>query len=173
MAGAYSTDLREQVPAAMEASATPEAAARRFAVPRLPTAGRGSPARPGPEQPSRTARMPPRRAAWPVDAGAGGRPVFLGERGVPTGTTRMHGRGSRGEQACGKVPCGRWTRPTRPGPVDREGIPAAMSVETAASGTVFHANLERVLLPRPRRSKPDAVLVRHDPGVQKTPRAGL
>jgi transposase len=32
MAGAYSTDLRERVLAAMEAGETPEAAARRFAV---------------------------------------------------------------------------------------------------------------------------------------------
>src|SRR4051794_27300716 len=32
MAGSYSTDLRERVPAAVEAGATPEAAARRFAV---------------------------------------------------------------------------------------------------------------------------------------------
>ena len=32
MAGAYSTDLRERVLAAMEAGDTPEAAARRFAV---------------------------------------------------------------------------------------------------------------------------------------------
>ena len=32
MAGAYSTDLREQMPTAVEAGATPEAAARRYAV---------------------------------------------------------------------------------------------------------------------------------------------
>ncbi len=32
MAGAYSTDLRERVPAAVEAGETPEAAARRFAM---------------------------------------------------------------------------------------------------------------------------------------------
>ena len=32
MAGSYSTDLRERVLAAVEAGATPEAAARRFAV---------------------------------------------------------------------------------------------------------------------------------------------
>src|SRR3954468_11038638 len=118
MAGAYSTDLREQVPAAMEASATPEAAARRFAVPRPAVGdGRRSPARPRPRRPSRTARIWPRRAAWPVYAEAGvapGRPVFLGERGMPTGTTRLHGPGSRGEQACGKGPCGRLTRPTCP-----------------------------------------------------------
>jgi hypothetical protein len=36
---------------------------------------------------------------------------------------------------------------------------AAMATEAATSGAVFHAWLERVLLPELRRARPDAVLV--------------
>ena len=36
---------------------------------------------------------------------------------------------------------------------------AAMGVEAATSGAVFHAYLEQVLLPELRRTEPDAVLV--------------
>src|SRR4051794_7426654 len=46
---------------------------------------------------------------------------------------------------------------------------AAMSVEGATSGAVFHACLERVLLPELRRTKPDAVLVMDDLAAHKTP----
>src|SRR5689334_10975555 len=46
---------------------------------------------------------------------------------------------------------------------------AAMSVEGATSGAVFHAYLERVLLPEPRRSKPDAVPVADNLSAHKTP----
>jgi transposase len=44
-----------------------------------------------------------------------------------------------------------------------------MSVEAAASGAVFHAYLEQVLLPELRRRKPDAVLVMDNLGAHKTP----
>ena len=44
-----------------------------------------------------------------------------------------------------------------------------MSVEGAASGAVFHAYLERVLLPELRRTKPDAVLVMDNLDAHKTP----
>jgi hypothetical protein len=47
---------------------------------------------------------------------------------------------------------------------------AAMSVEAATSGAVFHAYLERVLLPELRRAKPDAVLVMDNLGAHKTPK---
>src|SRR5438067_13525630 len=47
---------------------------------------------------------------------------------------------------------------------------AAMSVEGATSGAVFHAYLERVLLPELRRAKPDAVLVMDNLGAHKTPK---
>jgi transposase len=40
-----------------------------------------------------------------------------------------------------------------------EGIVGAMSVAAATDGSVFHAYLERVLLPELRRVKPDAVLI--------------
>jgi hypothetical protein len=45
------------------------------------------------------------------------------------------------------------------GALGREGMLAAMSVEAATTGAVFHAYLEQVLLPELRRTKPDAVLV--------------
>jgi transposase len=48
------------------------------------------------------------------------------------------------------------------------GIVAAMSVEAATSGAVFLAYLERVLLPKLRRTKPDAVLVLDNLRAHKT-----
>ena len=116
------------------------------------------------------------RAAWRSDAkaGVGGlapeRLVFLDECGVLTGMARLHGRSPRGERAHGTVPCGRWTRLSVLGALGQEGILAAMSVEAATSGAVFHAYLERVLLPELRRSKPDAVLVMDNLGAHKTPK---
>ncbi len=68
MAGAYSTDLRERVLAAMEAGETPEAAARRFAVGRS-TAYRWA----------RAARDEGRRAAKPMGGGPGPAPRITGE----------------------------------------------------------------------------------------------
>src|SRR5690348_18121529 len=83
---------------------------------------------------------------------------------------RLHGRSPRGERARGTVPCGRWTRLSVLGALGREGILAAMSVEAATSGPVFHAYLEQVLLPALRERKPDAVLVMDNLGAHKTPR---
>ena len=105
------------------------------------------------------------RAAWPVDeeAGVGGlapeRLVFLDECGVLTSMARLYGRSPRGTRAPGTAPCGSWTRLSVLGALGHEGMLAAMSVEGATSGAVFHAYLERVLLPELRRAKPDAVLV--------------
>jgi DDE superfamily endonuclease len=96
--------------------------------------------------------------------------VFLDECGVLTGMVRLHGRSPRGERARGTVPCGRWTRLSVLGALGREGMLAAMSVEAATSGAVFHAYLERVLLPELRRRKPDAVLVMDNLGAHKTPK---
>jgi DDE superfamily endonuclease len=116
------------------------------------------------------------RAAWPVDteAGVGGiapeRLVFLDECGVLTGMARLCGRGPRGERARGAVPHGPWARLSVPGALGHEGTLAAMSVEGAASGAVFHAYLERVLLPELRRTKPDAVLVMDNLGAHKAPK---
>jgi transposase len=116
------------------------------------------------------------RAAWPTDTatGVGGiapeRLVFLDECGVLTSMARLHGRGPRGERVRGTVPCGRWTRLSVLGALGREGVLAAMSVEAATDGAVFHAYLERVLLPELRRTKPDAVLVMDNLGAHKTPK---
>jgi transposase len=98
------------------------------------------------------------------------RPVFLDGCGALTGVARLYGRGPRGERARGTVPCGRRTRLSVLGALGREGMLAAMSVEAATSGAVFHAYLERVLLPELRRRKPDAVLIMDDLGAHETPR---
>jgi transposase len=116
------------------------------------------------------------RAAWSTDAVAGvagiapERLVFLDECGVLTSMARPHGRAPRGERARGTVPCGPWARLSVLGALGHEGILAAMSVEAATTSAVFHAYLERVLLPELRRSKPGAVLVMDNLGAHKTPR---
>jgi len=96
--------------------------------------------------------------------------VFLDECGVLTGMARLYGRGPRGERARGAVPCGPWARLSVLGALGHEGVLAAMSVEGAAGGAVFHAYLERVLLPALRERKPDAVLVMDNLRAHKTPR---
>jgi DDE superfamily endonuclease len=115
------------------------------------------------------------RAAWLADAetGVGGiapeRLVFLDECGVLTSMARLYGRSPRGTRAPGKVPRGPWTRLSVLGALGWKGMVAAMSVKAATSGAVFHAYLDRVLLPELRRSKPDAVLVMDNLGAHKTP----
>jgi transposase len=94
--------------------------------------------------------------------------VFLDECGVLTTLARLYGRSPRGTRACGSVPHGHWTRLTVLGALGREGMVAAMSVEAATSGSVFAAYLDQVLLPKLRRSKPDAVLVMDNPPAHKT-----
>ena len=111
------------------------------------------------------------RRAWRVETGgiAPERPVFLDECGVLTGMARLWGRSPRGTRACGTVPCGHWTRLTVLGALGTGGMVAAMAVEAATDGAVFHAWLDRVLLPKLRRTKPDAVLVLDNLGAHKTP----
>ena len=114
------------------------------------------------------------RPAWRTDpAGVGGvspeRLVFLDECGVLTDMARLRGRSPRGQRACGTVPCGHWTRLTVLGALGSGGMVAAMAVEAATDGAVFHAWLDRVLLPELRRTKPDAVLVLDNLGAHKTP----
>jgi len=115
------------------------------------------------------------RAAWRTDAEAGvaevapERLVFLDECGVLTGMARLHGRSPRGERARGAVPLGPWARLSVLGALGHDGMLAAMSVEGATNGAVFHAYLERVLLPALRERKPDAVLVMDNLGAHKTP----
>jgi DDE superfamily endonuclease len=116
------------------------------------------------------------RAAWPVDAqtGVGGiapeRLVSLDECGVLTGMARPYGRGPRGTRAPGEAPRGPWARLSVLGALGREGILAAMGVEAATSGAVSRASLGRVLLPEPRRARPDAVLLMDNLGAHETPK---
>ena len=111
------------------------------------------------------------RRAWRVETGgiAPERLVFLDECGVLTNMARLRGRSPRGERACGTVPCGHWTRLTVLGALGTGGMVAAMAVEAATDGALFHAWLAQVLLPKLRRSKPDAVLVLDNLGAHKTP----
>lgn len=111
------------------------------------------------------------RRAWRVETGgiAPERLVFLDECGVLTGMARLWGRSPRGTRAYGTVPCGHWTRLTVLGALGTGGMVAAMAVEAATDGAVFHAFLDRVLLPKLRRTKPDAVLVLDNLGAHKTP----
>ena len=95
--------------------------------------------------------------------------VFLDECGVLTNMARLHGRSPRGARAHGSVPCGHWTRLTVLGALGSEGVVAAMGVEAATSTAVFHAYLEKALLPELRRTKPDAALVMDNLGAHKAP----
>ena len=113
------------------------------------------------------------RAAWPTEAGIGGiapdRLVFLDECGVLTNMARLWGRSPRGARAHGAAPCGHWKRLTVLGALGVGGMVAAMATEAATDGAVFHAWLDRVLLPKLRRTKPDAVLVLDNLGAHTTP----
>ena len=83
---------------------------------------------------------------------------------------RLHGRSPRGPRAHGSAPCGHWTRVTVLGALGAGGIVGAMGVEAATGATVFHAYLDRVLLPGLRRAKPEAVLVMDNLPAHKAPR---
>jgi hypothetical protein len=110
MAGSYSTDLRERVLAAVEAGATPEAAARRFAVGRS-TAYRWATA----------ARVEGRRAAKRM--GGGPKPRITGE--VEAALLGLLGGGEPPDPGRVPRPAGRADR--RPGaPLD--GGPGAAAV---------------------------------------------
>jgi transposase len=113
------------------------------------------------------------RAAWPTEAGIGGiapdRLVFLDECGVLTNMARLWGRSPRGARAHGAAPCGHWKRLTVLGALGVGGMVTAMATEAATDGAVFHAWLERVLLPKLRRARPDAVLVLDNLRAHKTP----
>ena len=114
------------------------------------------------------------RAAWRTDAAGGGgiapeRLVFLDECGMLTNMVRLWGRSPRGTRAYGAAPCGRWTRLTVLGALGTGGVVAAMAVEAATDGAVFHAWLDRALPPELRRAKPDAVLVLDNLGAHRTP----
>ena len=115
------------------------------------------------------------RLAWwtEADDGVGGigpeRLVFLDECMELTTMVRLRGRSPRGTRARVSAPFGHWTRVTVLGALGGEGIVGAMSVEAATDAAVFHAYLERVLLPELRRTKPDAVLVMDNLPAHKAP----
>jgi transposase len=101
------------------------------------------------------------RAAWRAEL-AGIEPrrlAFLDESGVDTRMTRAYARAARGRRATGKVPWGRWKRPTVLGALATEGVLAVMSLAAATSTRVFLAIVEQLLIPAVRRRRPDAVVV--------------
>ncbi len=87
-----------------------------------------------------------------------------------TSLVRLYGRSPRGTRARASAPFGHWTRVTVLGALGAQGIAGAMSVAAATSASVFHAYLDRILLPELRRSRPDAVLVMDNLPVHKAPR---
>jgi transposase len=101
------------------------------------------------------------RSAWRAEAARldPGRLVFIDESGFDTRLTRTHARAPRGRRAHGKAPGGHWRRLTLIGALARDGVRAAMTVAAAAGTAVFHAFVERVLVPALRRTRPDAVVV--------------
>ena len=115
-----------------------------------------------------------REAWWGDPGGVAGidpeRLVFLDECGVPTNMVRLHGRSPRGTRACAPAPFGHRTRLTVLGALGTKGIVGAMGVEAATGAAVFHACLDRVLLPELRRAKPGAVLVMDNLPAHKAPR---
>ena len=100
------------------------------------------------------------RRAWRVetDGIAPERLVFLDECGVLTDMARLWGRSPRGTRAYGTVPCGHWTRLTVLGALGSGGMVAAMAVEAATDGAVFHAWLDRVCCPKCQAPRPIGVL---------------
>lgn len=115
-----------------------------------------------------------RKAWWTAPDGVGGigpeRLVFLDECGVLTDMARLCGRSPRGTRACASAPFGHWTRVTVLGALGAGGIVGAMGVEAATGAEVFHAYLDRVLLPELRRTRPDAVLVMDNLAAPTRPR---
>ena len=71
---------------------------------------------------------------------------------------RAYGRAAKGRRGAGKVPWGRWRRPTVLGALAAEGVLATLSIAAATSTAVFLAFVEQVLAPA-LRSRPDAIVV--------------
>jgi transposase len=115
------------------------------------------------------------RAGWRTDdaAGVGGialeRLVFIDESAVLTTMARRYGWSPCGQRAPAKVPFGNWKRLSVLGALSMDGMVAAMSVEAATDSAVFAAYLDKVLLPKLRQDKPDAVLVMDNLRAHKTP----
>ena len=100
------------------------------------------------------------RTAW-RDEAAGidpARLVLLDESGIDTRLTRTHARAPRGRRAHGKVPGGRWHRPTLIGALALDGVCAAMAVAAATGTAVFRAFVTEALVPA-LRGRPDAIVV--------------
>jgi transposase len=100
------------------------------------------------------------RRAWRAElAGVDpGRLIFVDETGIDTRMARLHARAPRGQRAVGKVPWGRWERPTVIGALGLDGVVARRSVAAATGTAVFLAFAEQVLVPA-LRDRPGAIVV--------------
>jgi transposase len=94
--------------------------------------------------------------------------VFIDESAALTNMVRTYARSPRGTRAHGTAPCGHWQRLSIIGALGVEGMAGALTIEGATDGTVFHAFLERVLLPELKRTKPAAVIVMDNLRAHKT-----
>ena len=80
--------------------------------------------------------------------------------------TRAYARAAPGERAIGKLPGGRWERLTVIGALALDGVLASMSIAAAATGAVFLAFVEQVLIPA-LRGRSDAIVVLDNLGAHK------
>ena len=92
--------------------------------------------------------------------------IFLDESGVDTRMTRVYARAAPGERAIGKLPGGRWERLTVIGARALDGVLASMRIAAAATGAVFLAFVEQVLIPV-LRGRSDAIVVLDNLGAHK------
>lgn len=73
--------------------------------------------------------------------------VFIDEAGAKTNMTRLYGRSIKGERAYDHAPHGHWCTTTMISSIRFNGETACMAVDAAASGDVFRAYVEQVLVP--------------------------
>ena len=74
--------------------------------------------------------------------------IFLDESGVTTQMTRLYARCQGGGRIHEGAPRGHWKVLTTLGAMSREGMVAAMTVESATDSDVFEAFLQQVLCPK-------------------------
>lgn len=77
--------------------------------------------------------------------------VFIDEAGAKTNMTRLYGRAEKGERVVDLAPHGHWCTTTMISSVRLDGSTACMAVDGPATGDVFRAYVEYVLVPSLRQ----------------------
>ena len=90
--------------------------------------------------------------------------VFLDESGATTEMTRRYGRAPSGERVREATPAGHWSTLTLLGAMTREGLLAAMTIDSPTDGEVFLAYVDQVLCPR---LQPGQIVVLDNLGAHK------